>query len=47
VAVILGEMPKYSDFRMEDNFSFVMKDREGKTLLFRVSGRNLDISIKK
>ncbi len=47
VAGILSAMPKYSDFRMDGNFSFSMKDKEHKTIIFSVSESNLEISIKK
>ncbi len=45
-AGILGSMDKFSGFRMEDDFSFSMNDREGKKLLIRVDDKILMISIK-
>ena len=47
VAGILSAMPKFTDFRMDGNFSFSMKDKEHKTLIFSVSESNLEISIEK
>jgi hypothetical protein len=47
VAGILSGMPKYTGFRMDGNFSFSMKDKEHKTLIFNVSESNLEVSIKK
>jgi hypothetical protein len=46
-AGILGAMPKFTGFTMDGNFSFLMKDKEGKTLSFRVNESNLEISILK
>jgi hypothetical protein len=46
VAGILSGMSRFSDFIMLENFSFVMKDKERKTLVFRVSENYLNITIK-
>jgi hypothetical protein len=45
-AGILGAMTKFTNFIMTGSFSFTMKDREGKTLVFKVDGNCLDITIK-
>jgi len=45
-AGILGAMTKFSDFNMVGEFSFAMKDREGKTLVFKVNEDCLDITIE-
>jgi len=47
VAGLLGAMPKFTDFMMDGDFSFSMKDKDHKTLYFTVSGNNLEISINK
>jgi len=46
VAGILGEMSKFSDFIMVENFSFAMKDRDRKRLVFRVAENCINITIK-
>lgn len=46
VAGILSGMSKFSDFIMLENFSFAMKDKERKTLVFMVSENYLNIKIK-
>lgn len=46
VAGILGEMTRFSDFIMLENFSFAMKDRERKTLVFKVTENNIHITIR-
>jgi hypothetical protein len=43
----LGSMPKFTDFVMDGDFSFSMKDKDGKSLVFKVNENNLEISIKK
>jgi hypothetical protein len=45
-AGILGGMTKFSNFSMVGPYSFVMKDKEGKTLTFKVDDNCLDITIK-
>ena len=45
-AGILGAMTKFSDFTMVDSYSFTLKDKEGKTLTFKVNDNCLDITIK-
>jgi hypothetical protein len=47
VAGVLGAMPKFTDFVMDGDFSYSMKDKEGKTLVFSVNESNLEINIKK
>ena len=39
-------MTKFSDFTMVDSYSFTLKDKEGKTLTFKVNDNCLDITIK-
>ncbi|MGD0581734.1 MAG: DUF6599 family protein [Bacteroidales bacterium] len=46
-AGVLGTMPEFTDFVMDGSFSYTMKDKKGKTLVFRVNENNLEISIKK
>jgi hypothetical protein len=46
VAAILSGMSKFSDFVMIENFSFAMKDRERKNIVFRVADNYLNITIK-
>jgi len=45
-AGILGGMSKFSAFVMTGNYSFSMKDNNGKTLTFKVDGDCMDILIK-
>jgi hypothetical protein len=45
-AGILGGMTKFSNFTMMGNYSFSMKDKDGKTLTFKVNDNCLDITIK-
>jgi hypothetical protein len=45
-AGILGAMSKFSGFKMAGNYSFEMKDKEGKTLTFKVDGDCMYISIE-
>lgn len=45
-AGILGSMAKFSGFSMDGEFSFVMKDRDGKALIFKVEDNCLNITIK-
>jgi hypothetical protein len=45
-AGILGRMTKFSDFKMTDTYSFSMKDKDGKTLTFKVNDDCLNIPIK-
>jgi hypothetical protein len=45
-AGILGGMSKFTGFMMVGDYSFVMKDNEGKALTFRVDENCLDIKIK-
>jgi hypothetical protein len=45
-AGILGGMTKFSDFIMVGDYSFAMKDKNGKTLTFKVNDNCLDITIK-
>jgi hypothetical protein len=47
VAGLLSGMNKFSDFIMLENFSFALKDRDRKTLVFKVSENYLKINIKK
>jgi hypothetical protein len=47
VAGILSAMPKFTNFTMDGDFSFSMKDKEHKTLYFTVSENNLELSIFK
>lgn len=47
VAGMLGSMSKFSNFLIDGNFSFLMKDRDGKTLIFKVKDSDLEIIIKK
>lgn len=46
VAGILSGMSRFSDFIMLENFSFALKDRDRKTLVFKVSENYLNITIK-
>jgi hypothetical protein len=45
-AGILSVIQKFSGFIMVGDYSFAMKDKEGKTLTFKVDGDCLDIVIK-
>jgi hypothetical protein len=45
-AGILGGMSKFSGFRMDGKYSFLMKDKYGKTLTFKVDENCLNITIK-
>lgn len=45
-AGILGGMTKFSDFTLTDNYSFTLKDKDGKKLTFKVNDNCLDIIIK-
>jgi hypothetical protein len=45
-AGILSGMQKFSGFIMVSNYSFAMKDRDGKTLTFKVDGDCVNILIK-
>jgi hypothetical protein len=46
VAGILSSMSKFSDFIMAGEYSFAMRDKEGKILSFRVVDNCLNITIK-
>jgi hypothetical protein len=46
VSGILSRMSNFSDFAMHDNFSFSMKDRDRKTLVFSVQENCLNIMIR-
>jgi hypothetical protein len=43
---ILGAMINFSDFKMDGQFSFTMKDNKGNTLVFKVDENCLDILIR-
>jgi hypothetical protein len=45
-AGILGGMSKFTDFVMAGNYSFIMKDKNGKTLTFRVDENCMNILIR-
>lgn len=46
VAGILSQMTKFSDFIMPVQFSFAMRDRDGKMLTFKVMENRIDVIIK-
>jgi len=45
-AGILGRMQRFSEFKLVDQYSFTMKDKDKKTLTFKVENECLDILIK-